>query len=48
MDNGNFIESADKMAKELAKISKSVNIDEEDMLDFIEDSLLPVEQFFAN
>ena len=36
MDNGNFIESADKMAKELAKISKSVNIDEEDMLDFIE------------
>lgn len=36
------------MAKELVKFTKNMNFNEEMMLDMLEDSILPVEQFFAN
>ena len=48
MDNEKFMDSAEKMATELAKFTKDMNINEEMFLDLIEDSLYPVEQFFAN
>ena len=48
MTNDHFIESAEKMAKELANFTQGMNLNEEVMLDLIEDSLMPVEQFFAN
>ncbi len=48
MTNNHFIESAEKMAKELANFTQGMNLNEEVMLDLIEDSLMPVEQFFAN
>ena len=48
MTNNHFIESAEKMAKELANFTRGMNLNEEVMLDLIEDSLMPVEQFFAN
>ncbi len=43
-----FLESAGEMAKELVKFTKNMNFNEEMMLDMLEDSILPVEQFFAN
>ena len=39
---------ADKMAKELAKMSESVSFNAEQILDFVQESIIPVEQFFAN
>ncbi len=48
MDNKDFMDSAEKMATELAKFTQNMNMNEEMVLDFIEDSLYPVEQFFAN
>lgn len=41
-------QSADKMAKELARISESVSFNAEQILDFVQESIVPVEQFFAN
>lgn len=43
-----FMESAGKMAKELAQFTQNMNFDEEALLDILGDSLMPVEQFFAN
>ncbi len=43
-----FLESAGEMAKELVKFTTNMNFNEEMMLDMLEDSILPVEQFFAN
>ncbi len=48
MDNEKFKDSAEKMATELAKFTRDMDLNEEMFLDLIEDSLYPVEQFFAN
>ncbi len=48
MDDEEFINSAGKMANELVKFTQDLNLNEEMFLDLIEDSLYPVEQFFAN
>lgn len=48
MNNEQFIKSADKVAKELVKFSQQANFNEEFFLDLLEESILPVEQFFAN
>ena len=48
MNSEQFIDSAGKMAMELAEITQNMDMSEESMLDLIGDSLLPVEQFFAN
>ncbi len=48
MDREQFMESADKMAKEIVKFTEQIDFDEESLLDVIEDHMLPVEQFFAN
>ena len=39
MNNESFIESADKMAQELVKFTEKINLNEEDMLDFIGNEL---------
>ena len=41
-------QSADKMAKELVRISESMEFDEEALLDMVQETIIPVEQFFAN
>lgn len=43
-----FLDSAGKVAKELTKFTQQIHLNEEEILDVIEDRLLPVEQFFAN
>ncbi len=48
MNNEQLMDSAGKMAKELVKFTQDMNLNEEMFLDLIEDSLYPVEQFFAN
>lgn len=48
MDHEKFLDSAGKMATELVKFTQDMNFNEEMFLDLIEDSLYPVEQFFAN
>ena len=48
MDEKKVMEKADKVAKELVKITGGVNFTEEQFLDLIEDSIAPVEKFFAN
>ena len=46
-DNIN-IQYADKMAVELAKFSQNMNFNEEQILDMVQETIVPVEQFFAN
>ncbi len=48
MNKDELIESAGKMAKELAQFTQDPDFDEEALLDVLGDSLMPVEQFFAN
>lgn len=47
-DSAKISETADKVAKELARFSQNGSLNQEMFLDMIEDSILPVEQFFAN
>lgn len=46
--NEQFIDSAGRVAKELVKFSQDMNMNEEMFLDMLEESLAPVDQFFAN
>ncbi len=48
MKEEQFLKTADKVAKELAEITRQADINEEFFLDLIEEQILPVEQFFAN
>jgi putative GTP pyrophosphokinase len=48
LNNPDIKQSADKMAKELVKISESMEFDEEALLDIVNETISPVEQFFAN
>ncbi len=43
-----ILNRADEMAKELVKFTGKTSITEEDFLDLMQDSLAPVEKFFAN
>lgn len=46
--NLNLIEQTDKMAKEIAQFTQRLNFKEEDILDMMQEHIMPVEQFFAN
>ncbi len=48
MKTEQILDTADKVAKELAKATGAENITEEQFLDVIQESLIPVEKFFAN
>ncbi len=48
VNGGDAKQQADKMAKELVKFSRDINFDGEALLDFVQESIIPVEQFFAN
>lgn len=43
-----IMDTANKVAKELVTLSQNHGLNDETFLDFIQDSMLPVEQFFAN
>ncbi len=45
---GGLPESPDKMAMELVKFTQQLNFNEEKLLDLVQESIIPVEQFFAN
>ncbi len=44
----NLSEQTDQMAKELAKFTEKMNFNEEQILDLVQEHIIPVEQFFAN
>lgn len=46
--NLDLAEQTDKVAKELAKFTEKMNFDEEQILDLVQEHIIPVEQFFAN
>ena len=48
MNDAQIMDTANKVAKELVSLSQTNGLNEETFLDFLQDSMLPVEQFFAN
>ncbi len=48
MKEQQFLQTADKVAKELVEFTRQADVNEEYFLDIIEEKVLPVEQFFAN
>lgn len=48
MNTEEILNKADEVAKELVKVTGSFNITEEQFLDVIQESIAPVEKFFAN
>ena len=43
-----FLQQPEKVAMELVKFTQQLHFDEEQLLDIVQEQLLPVEQFFAN
>ncbi len=48
MNEEEIMNTANKVAKELVSLTQTQGLNEETFLDFMQESMLPVEQFFAN